>query len=257
MEPPPVNPYAPPAASLETAAGGPHAPASGEYRPLFGRATAVTVILGLNILLEIGGAANSAVTISVMNRVAAGEQVARESLVGIDERAAAIGVLQLLIILGSVISFCMLMARANRNAASYGQMQMEFTPGWAVGYFFIPVVSLWMPYRAMREIWRASEPTPDERLDVRFAEVPVLLPAWWAAYVLHGIAGQVSFQFTRNPHAASDFINAGYVNIVEAALTIVAAALAIALVRALARRQDACQKAAEAFRAARRAASPA
>lgn len=46
--------------------------------------------------------------------------------------------------------------RANQNARVLGANNMQFTPGWAVGWFFIPIFSLWKPYQALREIWKVS-----------------------------------------------------------------------------------------------------
>ena len=63
---------------------------------------------------------------------------------------------------------------------------MEFTPAWAVAWFFIPVANLFMPYRAMREIYRASEPTRFGR-DWGDAEVPPMLPLWWGTWVALGV----------------------------------------------------------------------
>ena len=32
----------------------------------------------------------------------------------------------------------------------------SFTPGWSVGWFFVPIMNPWKPFQAMREIWQAS-----------------------------------------------------------------------------------------------------
>jgi hypothetical protein len=71
--------------------------------------------------------------------------------------------------------------RANLNAQRLGA-DLEYSPGWAVGYYFIPILNIWKPYQAMREIWQASEsPRNWQRMDR-----PGLLPAWWALWLLAG-----------------------------------------------------------------------
>lgn len=45
---------------------------------------------------------------------------------------------------------------ANSNARQLGAQGMEFTPGWSVGWYFIPIANIWKPFLAMREIWKAS-----------------------------------------------------------------------------------------------------
>jgi Domain of unknown function (DUF4328) len=147
---------------------------------------------------------------------------------------------------------------------------MAFSPGWAVGFYFIPVVALWKPFLAMKEIWSASEAPGDRaRNSPRVLKIPWLLASWWAAFnvyvagrisviVLHrevlsafemagtavdrDRAGVVVIQFVLRPGEARLVIRAAYVELFSAAATFVAVALAITLVRSLARRQAHCQR---------------
>lgn len=67
--------------------------------------------------------------------------------------------------------------RANSNARALGAADMAFTPGGAVGWYFVPIANFWKPYQAMREIWKASasaRPSGWQR-----QRVPALLPCWW------------------------------------------------------------------------------
>jgi hypothetical protein len=58
--------------------------------------------------------------------------------------------------IATVVIWMVWIHRANSNCRALGAQGMRFTPGWAVGYHFIPFVNLVMPYNAMAEIWRAS-----------------------------------------------------------------------------------------------------
>lgn len=70
--------------------------------------------------------------------------------------------------------------RANYNARQLGAADMRFTPGWAVGWHFIPIAWFWKPYQAMTEIWRASVSPSD------WGAVPVshLLRWWWGLWIV-------------------------------------------------------------------------
>lgn len=70
--------------------------------------------------------------------------------------------------------------RANHNARQLGAADMRFTPGWAVGWYFVPVAWFWKPYQVMSEIWRAS------RNPSFWREQPVspLLPLWWILWIV-------------------------------------------------------------------------
>ena len=68
-------------------------------------------------------------------------------------------------------------AHTNIHAAQLGGL--EFTPGWAVGWFFIPIASLWKPFQAMRELWNASVGSGNA-LD---EPANSLLWVWWLAWI--------------------------------------------------------------------------
>ena len=50
--------------------------------------------------------------------------------------------------------------RANKNVRSLGAEHLSISPGWALGYFFVPIVNLFKPLKAMNELFLASH-TPD------------------------------------------------------------------------------------------------
>jgi len=61
-----------------------------------------------------------------------------------------------------VISICFLrwLSRARRNAATYGPGGVGRYPNWTVGGWLCPVVNLWVPYRIVADLVRASMPVP-------------------------------------------------------------------------------------------------
>ncbi len=70
--------------------------------------------------------------------------------------------------------------RANHNARHLGADGMRYTPGWAVGWYFVPIAWFWKPYQAMKEIWKASaDPADWGRQDVS----PLLL-WWWILWIV-------------------------------------------------------------------------
>lgn len=70
--------------------------------------------------------------------------------------------------------------RANYNARQLGAADMAFSPGWAVGWHFVPIAWFWKPYQAMREIWQASVSPSNWR---RQTGSPLLV-WWWGLWIL-------------------------------------------------------------------------
>lgn len=91
--------------------------------------------------------------------------------------------------------------RANANVRALGATGLKFTPGWAVGWYFVPVAFFWKPFQAMREIWRASVSPAD------WSRQPgsSIIGWWWALWIvvffaLEGVtAAAEGFDLVSNP----------------------------------------------------------
>ena len=69
---------------------------------------------------------------------------------------------------------------AHANLRALGFDGGNFTPGWAVGWYFIPIANLWKPLEAMRELWQASyEGFMRDR-----TETPHILWIWWVTFLI-------------------------------------------------------------------------
>lgn len=136
----------------------------------------------------------------------------------------------------AVVLFCMFMFRASKNARALGAGGMQFTPGWTVGWFFIPFAHLWMPFRATSEVWRASDPRADtEADDVAWwsARLGPLIPMWWACWIGGTLIGNTSSQLLRHGYEAT----AGWVGLIGMPLQALAGVLAATVVLRLQARQ--------------------
>jgi hypothetical protein len=76
-------------------------------------------------------------------------------------------------------------AAKNARAISAG---LETRPGWAVGYFFVPILSLYRPYRTMSEIWRSAHAP----LSWKTRDDPVSIRFWWGGWLTGAIAGSIA-----------------------------------------------------------------
>lgn len=115
--------------------------------------------------------------------------------------------------------------RVNRNAHSFAK-GLSISPPWSVGWFFVPVASLWKPYEAMGEAWQASE-RPQRW---RTAPKPSFLGWWWAAWLASNFLGYVSGVVGRY---TDDLQVIGAFSIMSAVVAIPADLLFIRLVKRL------------------------
>jgi hypothetical protein len=113
-----------------------------------------------------------------------------------------------------VIALWIHRAAANAHALSRG---MDVSPGWAVGWYFVPVANLFMPFRAMDQIWRISH-DPEAW---RGKDAPTILRYWWAFWIAASFLGAVISLAQR----AGAFIVSYGAGMVSAACAVVAALL--------------------------------
>lgn len=78
--------------------------------------------------------------------------------------------------------------RAARNAAIIAPLRDRISPGWAVGWHFIPFANLFKPYQAIREVYNSSI-SPDRPIDT---PLPKLFLIWWLAFLLSNGLGTLS-----------------------------------------------------------------
>ncbi len=63
---------------------------------------------------------------------------------------------------------------ASRNAAAINDDPKAIRPGWAVGWYAVPIANLWMPYTAMKQTWTRLMPSEP---------LPSWLSIWWFSWI--------------------------------------------------------------------------
>ena len=145
-------------------------------------------------------------------------------------RMLSIGMLVLTITVAVV--FISWTHRLYRNLPGLG-WEPRFESGWAIGGWFVPILSLWRPKQVIDDIWRGSAAPPE--VPREGASVPWLLHAWWTAFILAGLA-QTSA--ASRSDATADELRTRVVELMGAqAVVIVAAILAFWVVTLVTRRQ--------------------
>lgn len=127
---------------------------------------------------------------SVQNGEYYSEEQLYEDADALDQRNRLIGISYFVVFVISGFLILRWIHRVNYNARQLGADGMRFTPGWAIAFYFIPILMLWKPYQAMKEIWKASKDPKNWKAE----ESSNLLPLWWFLYLLTGFLGQLIFR---------------------------------------------------------------
>jgi hypothetical protein len=138
----------------------------------------------------------------------------------IDEAELWMILAQLALFVGTAIAFLVWLYRAEVNARALGAQDMMVGPGWAVGWFFVPLCQLVMPFLAVRELWRASATPRDWQLG---AWSP-FIALWWACWLGTMITGNIAFALSRVDDYGA-LVAADFMGMVSAVFTIPSAIL--------------------------------
>jgi hypothetical protein len=168
-----------------------------------------------------------------------GGRTASEDLARLSDSAVACSaILQLLVQIPCVIAFTMWFHRVYRNLPVLGATELELTPAKAVGSFFIPFANLFVPYGAMREIWRHSQ-MPTAAPMAEPADTPRPIRLWWLSFIAGNILGNISAVLPKFIQGLSGLRWSTIVMLASDALAALAAVAAMRLVKRLSAQQDA------------------
>jgi hypothetical protein len=118
------------------------------------------------------------------------EEAALAAATASDWNQMVVGLFQLVIAVATGIVTLRWIHRANWNARALGAARLDFTPGWSVGWYFVPLMNLWKPYQAMKQIWQASAQPRDWQVQ----PIPAVLGWWWFLWVISTLLGNASFR---------------------------------------------------------------
>ena len=148
--------------------------------------TAVVVALVLGVIVALATIASQTDLVFFLHKVQSGSDFGGES---IESLAEAIYLRNQRIQIATIILVCITgtlilvwIYRVNANAHAMGALGLKFTPGWAVGWYFIPVANLFKPYQAMAETWKVSANPMGWQAQTNSP----LLPIWWTLWIVIG-----------------------------------------------------------------------
>lgn len=103
----------------------------------------------------------------------------------------------------AAVVFIIWLWRARHNAEVLSDGQHTRARGWAIGGWFVPIVSWWFPYQVVRDVYRATD--PDTRTipgELRLVRGGRLVGLWWTCWVVFSVAAIISVRHTRNEPGA-------------------------------------------------------
>jgi hypothetical protein len=198
------------------------------YRSVRTRARWALALLGITIALDMISLFALGEQRSLLNRgvgqISLGEWQASST------RVSHISLIELLFVLFTAVAFLLWLHRCYVNLRVLGVRNLRFTPGWAVGYWFVPVLNLFRPKQILDELWRATAPTES-------ADKTWLTTLWLLTFLGSALTARIAYASGADSISDLKFTNSW--EMVSAFADIAAAAFAYRLVSTLTARQEA------------------
>jgi hypothetical protein len=189
-------------------------------------------LLWLTVLAEVIYAANSYGMRAFLNDLESGALVGaalNSEAERLDFQAKIVGFGYLAIFVLCVIFSGVWIYRASWNAREIQPNDARITPGWAVGWFFVPIMSFWKPYQAIVQTGNSSEDPTGDMDD----SPPGFVQLWWTLWVVTSLAGNFSFRRSMKAETIDDYRLITTIDLVCAPLSILAALLFMKLIRTI------------------------
>jgi hypothetical protein len=202
-------------------------------------------LLFATLILALVAIISGVLQIELLSRLNRGYSYELTEAAQSDSRQALIGRLQVVLLAITAIAFLFWFHRVNKNLPGLGQTGLIFTPGWAVGFFFVPFLNLVRPFQAMRAAWHGSDPGnigldfTSHRTDFgRRLGTPPLVGWWWALFLLSNFLANIASRLFLTQNQTLPGLQAGSVlMVISDILDIPGALIAIRLVAQLTRWQ--------------------
>ncbi len=132
-----------------------------------------------------------------------------------------------------VIFFLRWFHQCYKNLSSLEVGELDHTPGWAVGWFFVPFANLVKPYSVAHEMWHSSEiKGDDEDKDSNWVVI-----SWWLFFLLSSFVDRYVLRKTNKAESLEDYLDIVPIDIASSLISIIGAILAINFVKRLSQRQ--------------------
>lgn len=206
------------------------------------RALAAVGLFALYAALCLTSILSSLFQIELLSRIAAHGSYTHAEARANDLRQLAVSAATVAVFVAALVLFFMWLHRSYRNLRALGNPEraINTTPGWVVAGFFIPFANLYLPFRAVREVWALSDPQVRTKDDLMF-QVPggsPLVIIWWVVWLGAGIFNFAVSRLAAGARSADTFVWMTKALIVMRLVGLVNAAFTVSVIRAVTRRQE-------------------
>lgn len=165
----------------------------------------------------------------LLNQVSDGNPLLMDDANANDSRVQLIAVLYLMVFIVSGITFIMWFRRAYFNLHNRVDF-LEYSEGWAAGSWFVPIMSLFRPFKIMKEIYQVLLRILHKK-EIKTNVSTQFLGWWWFLWVVNGVIGQMSFRLSMHAETLNELIKSTTIEMIGNVLGIPLAILTVKVIK--------------------------
>ena len=226
------NPYQPPLESTSTVNSS--LDHLYKYQSLGALTAIITVLLLFGIVAAVAETLSSYSQLDLLNRMRSGMKVTQGEALANAAQQASIAFAALGLYIVTAITFGIWIVRAHKNLRAFGITDTTYTPGWALGWFFVPFLNLVRPFQAMKELWQASHAGAewDKSSSARLVNI------WWCLWLLNSVYGTLIARLFTSQSSIDDLLMGTKLSMAGFLINIPVCYLALKLVRGIHNAQE-------------------
>jgi len=148
------------------------------------------ILIYMMLILELVLIFSELLQYLLLQEVFEGSFVSDERLEQNDLRQLIVVVLYVVIYVISGITFIQWFRRAYYNLSQ--NIKTEYTNGWAAGGWFVPIISLFYPYKIMKELYEKTNAIIKSSTSSNIDNVSIkTIGIWWAFWILTNVTGRI------------------------------------------------------------------
>lgn len=149
-----------------------------------------------------------------------------------DTRQQVLAIVHLLAYIVSVVFFILWFRRAYYNLHQRFPGKLDYSEGWAAGAWFVPIISLFYPYKIMKELYvytdeynTMNQPGYESKTKTTWVGI------WWTFWIVNNASGQFSFRYSLRAQGVEDFITYTQISLADDILSIILGIVTMKVIR--------------------------
>ena len=198
--------------------------------PISGRARVNIALISVILIITFLVIISDFMVLNLVKAYFNGETIDVADAKAIESRQHLINTCYVIASILSSIAFLVWLHRAYHNMMQRVDAPL-FSPGWAVGVWFIPFINLVRPYNVMREIFSESQQIIDNH---KKSSNPILkfplIGWWWGIYLTRNVLLQVSSRVVKSADTMYEIRTAAIFDIIVSLIGMAAAVVTIQMI---------------------------